>query len=341
MDLARSRPVHGAGALMAMLLGLAMTAEARTHEAGRSLVPRIVARVLPAMVSVNTRQIERNEFNKPVPTRGLGSGFVVDRRGYILTNNHVVEGVEEIKVTLADGGRFRATLVGADRFTDLAVLKIEAGRLATVALGDSSRLAIGETVIAIGSPLWIEGGPTVTVGVVSALGRSMEQPGLPILHNLIQTDAAINPGNSGGPLLNVRGEVVGINTAQIASAHGIGFAVAANDVKPALKELMATGRVVRPSLGFEAVSVTPQVGYANDLPVERGALVLRLEPGGPGEAAGLEAGDVITAIGGESIEDLHHLHRALMRRRIGDAVDVTLWRDGRRLSLRPTLGAER
>jgi S1-C subfamily serine protease len=135
--------------------------------------------------------------------------------------------------------------------------------------------------------------------------------------------------------------VVGINTALIASAHGIGFAVAANDVKPALKELMATGRVVRPSLEFEAVSVTPQVAYANDLPVEGGALVLRVEPGGAAEAAGLEAGDVITAIGGESIEDLHHLHRVLMRRRIGDAVDVTLWRDGRSLSLRPTLGAER
>jgi serine protease Do len=242
---------------------------ARTHDTGSQPVPRIVARVLPAMVSVTTRLIERDQFNQPLPTRGLGSGFIVDRRGYVLTNFHVVDDAEEIKVTLSDGRSFRGTLVGADRFTDLALLKIEGTGLAAVGLGDSSRLAVGETVIAIGSPLWIEGGPTVTVGVVSALGRSMEQAGLPILHNLIQTDAAINPGNSGGPLLNLRGEVVGINTAVIASAHGIGFSISINEAKPVVRELMTHGRIVRASLGVVGVSVTPQVAYANNLPVER------------------------------------------------------------------------
>ena len=190
----------------ALVIGLATlmlsagdaTAQAPKRRAGRTGVPAIVARALPAVVSITTRQIERDQFNQPVPTRGLGSGFIVDRRGHILTNNHVVEGAEQIKVTLPDERAFRATLVGADRFTDLAVLKIEAKDLSVLPLGDSSRLVVGETVVAIGSPLWIEGGPTVTVGVVSALGRSMEESGLPILHDLIQTDAAINPGNSGG-----------------------------------------------------------------------------------------------------------------------------------------------
>ena len=252
-------------------IACAAQAEARSHPEGRAGVPAMVRRVLPAMVSIVTRQIERNQFNQAVPTRGLGSGFIIDRHGYVLTNNHVVEGAEQIKVTLADGRAFRAALVGGDRFTDLAVLKIDGHGLPTVPLGDSGRLAVGEAVVAMGSPLWIEGGPSVTAGVVSALGRSMEEPGLPMLHDLIQTDAAINPGNSGGPLLNLAGQVVGINTAMIPSAHGIGFAIAINTAKPVLRELIATGRVVRPSLGLVAVTVTPQVAYANDLPVERGA----------------------------------------------------------------------
>jgi serine protease Do len=325
----------------AAAIAAVVSAEARTHEASSSAVPRIVARALPAMVSVTTRQIERDQFNQPVPTRGLGSGFVVDRDGYILTNNHVVEGAEEIKVTLSDGRPFRAALVGADRFTDLALLKIDGKGLAAVRLGDSSRLAPGETVIAIGSPLWIEGGPTVTVGVVSALGRSMEQPGLPVLHNLIQTDAAINPGNSGGPLLNLRGEVVGINTAVIPSAHGIGFAISINEAKPVMRELRARGRIIRASLGVVGVSLTPQVAYANDLPVERGVLVVRVEPGGPAEAAGLELGDVIVRTGGVGVKDLHHFHEALKARKPGEEVGVEVLRGGRVLTLRPTLEEER
>jgi serine protease Do len=313
---------------------------ARTHDTGSQPVPRIVARVLPAMVSVTTRLIERDQFNQPLPTRGLGSGFIVDRRGYVLTNFHVVDDAEEIKVTLSDGRSFRGTLVGADRFTDLALLKIDGTGLAAVGLGDSSRLAVGETVIAIGSPLWIEGGPTVTVGVVSALGRSMEQAGLPILHNLIQTDAAINPGNSGGPLLNLRGEVVGINTAVIASAHGIGFSISINEAKPVVRELMTHGRIVRASLGVVGVSVTPQVAYANNLPVERGVLVVRVEPGSPAGKVGIEPGDIITRAGGVSIRDLHHFHEALKGRKSGQELEVEMLRAGGLVTVRPILGEE-
>jgi S1-C subfamily serine protease len=322
------------------MLASVMDAESRSHDAGSSLVPRIVARALPAVVSITTRQIEYDQFNQPASTRGLGSGILLDRVGHVLTNNHVVEGAEEIKVALTDGRVFRAAMVGADRFNDVAVLKIEGRDLPRLRLGASSKLAVGETVVAIGSPLWIEGGPTVTVGVVSALGRSMEQSGLPMLHNLIQTDAAINPGNSGGPLLNLRGEVVGINTAVIASAHGIGFAISTGTIKPIVTALLVHGRVARASLDVVAVSVTPQVAYVNELPMERGALVVRVEPGGAGEAAGLQAGDVITAIEGKPVRDLHHLHEALSRHRAGEAIEISVWREGQALTLQPILKEE-
>jgi serine protease Do len=326
---------------LAPAAGEVSDAEARSHPAGRRGVPAMVARVYPAVVSITTRQIERDQFNQPVPTRGLGSGFIVDARGYIFTNNHVVEGAEQIKVTLPDERAFRARLVGADPLTDLAVLKIEGTNLPVVALGDSSKLSLGESVVAIGSPLWIEGGPTVTTGVVSGFGRSLEGPGLPSLHNLIQTDAAINPGNSGGPLLNLAGQVVGISTAVIASAHGIGFTIPINEAKPVLQTLLAGGRIVRPAIGLAAISLTPQLAFANDLPIDRGAVVMRVDPGGPAETAGMRPGDVITALDGGAVRDLHHFHDLLFRRKPGETVEVTLWREGQTVTVRPVLGVER
>src|SRR5215472_16877961 len=334
------RFIRTAAVTLVIAMGLLLppaSVEPRSHLGGSRVVPAMVRRVLPAVVSITTRAIETDQFNQAVPTRGLGSGFIVDRRGYILTNRHVIEGAEEIKVILTDERSFRATLVGSDRFTDLAVLKIDAPALPALVLADSTRLAVGETVVAIGSPLWIEGGPTVTTGVVSALGRSMEQAGLPTLHNLIQTDAAINPGNSGGPLLNLAGQVVGINTAIIASAHGIGFAISINDARPVVRTLIAKGHVVRPSLGLSAVSVTPQIAYANDLPMSRGALVTHVDEGGSGAAAGLQEGDVITAFEGHPVKDLHHLHESLARHRVHDTVEVAIWRAGQSLTLRPVL----
>jgi len=321
------------GAFVAgVLISTGARAEALRYPVVPLTVPAIVARAMPAVVSITTRQIERDQFNQAVPTRGLGSGFIFDRLGYVLTNNHVVAGADQIKVTLSDERNFRARLVGADRFTDLAVLKLEGNGFASVPLGDSRQLKVGETVIAIGSPLWIEGGPTVTTGVVSGLGRTMEQDDLPMLHNLIQTDAAINAGNSGGPLLDLSGRVVGINTAVIASAHGIGFAISIDTAKPVVRELIARGRVARPSLGLVAVSLTPQIAYANDLPIERGMLVLRVDAGGPAQTAGLEPGDVITAVARRPVGNLHHFHEALARHRIGETVEVSLWRDGETLA---------
>jgi serine protease Do len=322
---------------LALLAGAADLAEARSHAEGRRGVPAMVARVLPAVVSITTRQIERDQFDHPVVTPGLGSGIIVDRRGYILTNDHVVDGAEQIKIALADQRTFRATLVGRDPFTDLAVLKIDGKNLPFATLGDSSRLVIGETVVAIGNPLWIEGGATVTAGVVSGFGRSTEQEGLPVLHNLIQTDAAINAGNSGGPLVDLAGRVIGINTAVIASAHGIGFAIPINSVKPVMKALIAGERITRTSLGLFAVSLSPQLAYVYDLPVERGALIKRIESGGPAYRAGLEAGDVVTDIDGRPVRNLHDLHDEMARHKAGETVALRVWRAGRRLTVTPQL----
>jgi serine protease Do len=306
---------------------------------GGTRLPEIVARVLPAVVSITTREIADTQFNRQVVRRGLGSGFIIDPRGYILTNHHVVEGAPEIKVALADGRRFLATLVGADRFSDLAVLKIDAKALPVLRVGDSRRLRVAETVIAIGNPLWLEGGPTVTVGIVSALGRSMEEDGLPVRHDLVQTDAAINPGNSGGPLIDVRGRVVGINTAIVPSAHGIGFAISIDQVKPIVKRLLAGGRVERASPGFAGVTVTPQLAWANDLAVERGVLVTRVDR--PDGAPGVVTGDIVTAVDGESIATLHQLHDVLARHRAGETVELTVRRAAAVVHLRAVLEAER
>jgi serine protease Do len=303
-------------------------------------VPAIVAKVLPAVVSITTRHIHREPSQAPVVRRGLGSGVIVDRRGYIVTNHHVIEDAEQIKVTLPDERVFSGRLVGADPVTDLAVLKIDGSRLPVAALADAGRLRVGESVIAIGNPLWIEGGPTVTAGVVSGLGRSLEQPGLPMLHHLIQTDAAINEGNSGGPLVNGAGQVVGINTAIVPSAHGIGFAIPASTVRAVLRDLLAGRRVVRPSLGVVAVSVTPQVAFANDLKVERGVLVVEVDAGGPAAEAGVRADDVITAVGGQRVQGLHDFHDVLWRRRPGETVEIALDRDGEAVTVRVALGTD-
>jgi serine protease Do len=327
------------------LFVLSGTACAGVQPAGSRLeIPVIVARALPSVVSITTRRIERDQFNKPVPKAGLGSGVLLDRQGHVLTNHHVVEGFEEFKVTLPDRRTFRGTLVGGDFFTDLAVLKIDGPKLRPLPLGNSSKLKIGETVIAIGSPLWIEGGPTVTVGVISGKGRSMEEadePDQPMLHDLLQTDAAINPGNSGGPLLNLRGEVVGINTAVMTSAHGIGFVIPINNAKPVIKTLLAHGRFVRPSMGVTAVSVTPQLAFTNDLKVESGALVVRVEEGAPAAAVGIQPDDVIIGVGSDVVEDLHHFHALLFRRKPGETVQVTVWRNGETLRLLPVLAQDR
>ena len=224
----------------------------------------VSAKARPAVAQILTKSsVPSGFFFEPVPASGVGSGAVFDQQGYILTNNHVVEDATEVVVSLPDREKtYNARVVGRDPYTDLAVVKIEADSLPVVPLGNSDDLQIGEPVVAIGNALGLEGGPTVTVGVVSALNRSIDEPNGATLHELIQTDAAINPGNSGGPLVNMQGQVIGINTAvatgsSSAPAQGIGFAISINSAKPIVDDLIAYGKVRRPYLGAELATVTP------------------------------------------------------------------------------------
>ena len=291
-------------------------------------VPGVAARLIPAVVSITTRHIHRDPEQEPVLRRGLGSGVIVDRRGYVVTNHHVIENAEQIKVTLPDARVFTGQLVGSDPLTDLAVLKIGGAKLPVAVLGNSEAVRVGEPVIAIGNPLWIEGGPSVTAGVVSGLGRSLEQEGLPILHHLIQTDAAINDGNSGGPLVNRKGHIIGINTAIIPSAHGIGFAIPSATVRTVLRDLVDGRPIIRPSAGIVGVSLTPQIAFANDLTAERGVLVTQVDAGGPARDADIRIGDIIMAVDGRRVRNLQDYPAALWRRRPGETVELTIDRAG-------------
>jgi serine protease Do len=327
-----------APALIATLF-LTLTAHAQT--APPPGIPAVVAKARPAVVNIATRQVSYDAFLKPVPAQGIGSGVIFDARGYVLTNAHVIEGAQQMRVTLPDGRTFSGKLVGADPVTDVAVVKIEGSNFPVATLGDSGKLEVGETVIAIGNPLGLEGGPTVTVGVVSAVARSIEDPGGAALHDLIQTDAAINPGNSGGPLVKMSGAVIGINTAIIQDAQGIGFAISIDSAKPIVQELLAHGRVVRPLVGIVPVSVTPQLATAYDLPVERGVLVVRLDPKGPAAKAAMKPGDIIVSIAGQAVKNLSELRVAIGRHKIGETVDVAVRRQKASMTLKVTLGEMR
>ena len=325
----------------ALLTTLLLTLTAHAQQAPSSGVPAVVAKVRPAVVNIATRQVSYDSFLKPVPAQGVGSGVIFDARGYVLTNSHVVQGALQMRVSLPDGRTFPGKLVGTDPVTDLAVVKIDGNGLPVAHLGDSAKLEVGETVIAIGNPLGLEGGPTVTVGVVSAIGRSIEDPGGAALHDLVQTDAAINPGNSGGPLVRMSGDVIGINTAIIQEAQGIGFAISIDSAKPIVQELLAHGRVVRPLVGIVPVSVTPQLATAYDLPVERGVLVVRLDPKGPAARAGMKPGDIIVAIAGQPVKNLSELRVAIGRHKIGETVDVAVRRQKASMALKVTLAEMR
>jgi len=326
---------------LALVATLLLASDAHAQPSQSTGVPGVVAKVRPAVVNIATRQLSYDALLRPVPAQGIGSGVIFDARGYVLTNNHVVEGAQQIRVTLPDGRAFPGKLVGADPLTDLAVIKIDGRDLPAARLGDSSKLEVGETVIAIGNPLGLEGGPTVTVGVVSAVARSIEEPGGAGLYDLVQTDAAINPGNSGGPLVRMAGDVIGINTAIIQQAQGIGFAISINSAKPIVQELLAHGRVVRPFIGIVPVSVTPQIASAYDLPVDHGVLVARLDPRGPAARAGMRAGDIVVAVAGHPVKSLGELRVAIGQHKIGETIDLAVRREKTSVTLKVTLAEMR
>ena len=311
-----------------------------------SAIIEAVGDVEPAVVTViNTLPPQRGFFGQILEPQASGSGVIVDGRGYIVTNNHVVENSRSLEVIFADDTKASATLVGADAFSDLAVIQIEGEVPAVAELGDSAALQPGEPVIAIGSPLGDFKG-TVTVGVISALDRRLDLGGGTAMEGLIQTDAAINQGNSGGPLVNALGQVIGINTAIVrgdgyssAVAEGLGFAIPSNTVKEVTEQLIQYGNVRRPYLGIQWVAIDPTIAAAYNLPVQFGAFIQVVESGSPAERAGLQAGDILTAIGGQSIDEQNSLVNILMRFDPGEEVETAIVRDGRETTVSVTLGS--
>ncbi|MDP2604547.1 MAG: trypsin-like peptidase domain-containing protein [Deltaproteobacteria bacterium] len=259
--------------------------------------------------------------------------MIFDPSGHILTNSHVIEGAKEVQIFLPDGRKLLGKVMGIDSFTDLAVVMVNGKDLPYIPFGDSAKLNIGETVIAIGNALGLDGGPTVTVGVVSAVNRSIEDPSGLGLSDLVQTDAAINPGNSGGPLVNLAGEVIGINTAIIPSAHGLGFAIAINSAKPIAKELLEKGKVIRPWVGIILATITRGLAATYDLPVEEGVIVAVVERGSPGVDAGLKAGDIIVAFEGDKVQNVAGFLSSMAKKKIGDTVNLEIRRNKKPLSV--------
>jgi S1-C subfamily serine protease len=283
-----------------------------------------------SVVNIASVRMMHDYLFRVFPVEGVGSGVVIDEKGHILTNNHVIDDAERLKVTFADGRVLRGKVVGTDEATDLAVIKVEPeGPLPVAPLGDSSSLKAGQIAIAIGNPFGLTGGPTVTAGIISSLNRSI-QTKTGVLE-LIQTDAAINPGNSGGPLVNTKGEVIGISTAKMPYAQGIGFAVPVNTAKEILSELVEKGRVSRPWIGVMSVKVTPQVARHYGLPAASGALVAGVEPYSPADDAGLRKGDIIEEVDGRKVDDPVEVAAYVRGKRPGSKVTITLNRYGRQL----------
>ena len=320
------------------------------------LIANLYERVSPSVVHITTRVVTMSFFYGPMPSEGTGSGFVYDDQGHILTNYHVIKGAESITVVFADGSELPATVVGADPRNDLAVLRVpELPPFAQpLPLGDSSALRVGQRAIAIGNPFGLD--QTLTMGVISALGRPLQTETNDVISNVIQTDTAINPGNSGGPLLNSRGLVIGINTAIRENAEGIGFAVPVGTVKRVVPVLIAEGSYPHPSLGLLGYSISPELAHALQLPVNQGILVAQLYRDGPALQAGvrgaqqeviignrrlLVGGDIITAVDGVPIEDWNSLQEYLeLNTRVGETVTLSLIRNGRSLELPLILGRE-
>lgn len=295
-------------------------------------VTSAVEKVGPSVVNIRVRKTSRERQREPEPG-GSGSGFVIAPDGFILTNSHVVHGADRLEVTLADGRVFASSLVGEDPEADLAVIRINASQLTHAHLGDSKSVRVGQIAVAIGSPFGFQ--QTVTAGVVSALGRSMRSQSGRLIDNVIQTDAALNPGNSGGPLVNSRGEIIGVNTAIILPAQGICFAIASNTAEFVAAWLIKEGRIRRSWIGVigQNVPIHRRVVVFHRLAADHGVLVSGIEPGSPARRAGLREGDVIVAFRGEPVSGIDELHRHLVGDVIGVSSLLTIIRHTEKLDL--------
>jgi S1-C subfamily serine protease len=312
---------------------------------------------LPSVVNITSKSVQYNFFYGQVPQEGQGSGFILDRAGHVLTNFHVIADANRIEVKTSDKHTYKATIIGSDKIHDLALLQVNAPNLQPVTLADSSDLVVGQKVYAIGNPFGLNG--TMTRGIISSI-RSIRGPEGGPIEDAIQTDAAINPGNSGGPLLNSRGEVIGINTliatGGAEQSSGIGFAIPINTAKAVLGDLTKFGRVRRPSLGIVSLAIGPDVAEQMGLPGESGVLVQKVVPGGAAERAGIHGGndqaylgnmpitvggDLIVAIDGKEVVDTSDIGAIMEKHQPGDVVTLTVYRGRRKLIVKLTLGDAR
>jgi 2-alkenal reductase len=308
-------------------------------------ITQAVEKVGPAVVTVNgTIQGGMTIFGTSPDQQVSGSGVIISKEGYILTNNHVVENTDALSVVLANGTELAAKLIGTDLFSDLAVLKVQGNFPVIVGFGNSDALKPGETVVAIGSPLG-DLKNTVTVGVVSATGRSIDTGNGYQLIDLIQTDAAINHGNSGGPLVNLDGQVIGINTLIVRGgglgsdvAEGLGFAIPSNTIKAVADQIVQKGYFSRPYLGVQWQWITPIIASMYDLPVQWGVFITELDSGSPAQSAGLQRGDIITRIGETTLDDNHPYINALYQHAPGDTVNLSVVRRSKTIQVQVTLG---
>ena len=328
--------------------------------ANANFIVSAVEQVGPAVVRINaSRRIGRrglDRFDEPFPEdffgfggprefpdespteQGTGSGFIISSEGHILTNSHVVEDTDTVQVVLKDGRLFEGQVLGTDSVTDVAVIKIDANNLPSVRIGDSEQLAPGEWAIAIGNPLGLDN--SVTVGIISATGRSSTDVGVPDKRiGFIQTDAAINPGNSGGPLLNAEGEVVGMNTAIISGAQGLGFAIPIQKAQQIAQQLIATGRAEHAYLGIEMVTLSPEVKrrlnpeLTSPIASDEGVLVVNIVPGSPAEKSGLQPGDVIQKIDSQLVRKSEAVQQIVQNQTVGSSLQVEVNRNGQNVTL--------
>ena len=302
---------------------------ARISDARNTPVVRVARNVGPAVVGITNKAIARDVFDRTFETEGVGSGVIFKSDGYIITNNHVIAGAAEIIVSLSDGNTVSGKIIGTDELTDIAVVKVDAKDLPTATLGNSDEVVVGEPAIAIGNPMGLEFQGSVTVGVISALNRTLDLNDRRV--KLLQTDAAISPGNSGGALVNADGEVIGINSAKLATTgvEGMGFAIPINTVKTIVNELMEKGYVARPYLGVTIFDKPTAARYGYQLSISKGVYVIQVGLDSPAGRAGFQRGDIILSIDGKEVNSVSDVRNEVAAHKVGDRVKVLLDRDGR------------
>ena len=306
-------------------------------DARNTPVVRAAKAIGPTVVGITNKAVARDWFNNPVETEGVGSGVIFRADGYIVTNNHVVEGAKEIIVSLADGRTLKGKLIGADSVTDLAVVKVDAKDLPVAAFGDSDKIVVGEPAIAIGNPMGLEFQGSVTAGVISALNRTLDISDRRV--KLLQTDAAISPGNSGGALVNADGQVIGINSAKVAASgvEGMGFSIPINTVRTVVEQLMDKGYVARPYLGVSVMDQENAGRFGYQLNIDKGVFVFKVTLDGPAGKAGLQRGDIILKIDGQETNTVTDLRAKVGEHNIGDTVKLTIDHNGREETVDVTL----